>query len=163
MSEHVVVDLFARLNDIPMSRYHQCRSGPLAPFLSFLMEPVMEEYIHPAHTTPLLFPVTIGPDDAGDCSIRSLIKRLGISAVIQLFEGVLLEKRILFIGHNIRTGLICEFVIATARLVVPVVTNVLTERVFPYAGLSDLAFASVYVPLSDKIGDEPWKSSAACI
>lgn len=143
-SEHVIVDLHTRLNEIPLATLHTCRASPLAPFLPFLLEPVQEEFTHEDHRTPLALDMSAGDDDAGDGSVRALMLRFDTRTVVQLFEAVLLEKRILFIGHNVRTGLICEVVVATARLVTPVISNILQHRVYPYATLNDMSFVDVH-------------------
>lgn len=60
-----------------------------------------------------------------------------------IYNALLAEKRILFLGFGCSAGEVCNYVLATCCMVCPPLTG-LIDRVFPYTNLCYLDFLSVY-------------------
>jgi len=62
--------------------------------------------------------------------------------VMTIYNALLAEKRILFLGFGSSAGEVCNYVLATCCMVCPPLTG-LIDRVFPYTNLCYLDFLSV--------------------
>lgn len=95
---------------------------------------------------PLRIPLHLTPDDIG-CgqqypSVKQLISRFRDKCTL-LYNAVLLEKRVLFLGHNIASNDVSMCVLSAVDLVCPPLEGLLRARAFPYTNLFDLTFKDV--------------------
>lgn len=63
---------------------------------------------------------------------------------MHIYNGLLSQKRILFVGFDCSAGEVCEYVLSTCSLICPPLTG-LVKKAFPYTNLTYLDFLSVYV------------------
>lgn len=83
-------------------------------------------------------PLASFPSEAVDFKVADLLARFG-SQVMTIFNAVVLEKRVIFLGFNCPMEELCKTVLAAAATVAPPLRDVL-HRVFPYTSLSYLDF-----------------------
>eukprot|EP00668_Euglena_longa_P046525 GGOE01062210.1.p1 GENE.GGOE01062210.1~~GGOE01062210.1.p1 ORF type:complete len:807 (+),score=126.02 GGOE01062210.1:37-2457(+) len=70
------------------------------------------------------------------CNLISLFK----DATMQIFNAILLEKRVLFLGRLRPIGQLVGYVLSAVRLVCPPLQGLMDQRVFPYASLVNLTW-----------------------
>jgi len=87
-------------------------------------------------------PLATPLDELGDFQIRSLIKTFG-EGTMAIFNAVLSEKRVLFVGYGQNTETLCAAVLATVKMMCPPLFSLATTRAFPYNNIADLDFLSV--------------------
>lgn len=73
--------------------------------------------------------------------ITNLVKKFG-AQTITIFNALLAEKRILFLGFDCAAGEVCEYVLAACCMVCPPLKG-FGKRAFPYTNLTYLDFLSV--------------------
>eukprot|EP01083_Nonionella_stella_P169951 577311_1 len=91
----------------------------------------------------LAVPRSIGIDEITGVSMRALFmtfrRNNGMSL---LYNGVLTQRRIIFVGHNLASDLIANMVLSACLLVSPSVEGTL-KRAYPYACLTAMQFLQV--------------------
>eukprot|EP01117_Protostelium_nocturnum_P005316 TRINITY_DN1935_c0_g1_i3.p1 TRINITY_DN1935_c0_g1~~TRINITY_DN1935_c0_g1_i3.p1 ORF type:complete len:590 (+),score=185.84 TRINITY_DN1935_c0_g1_i3:58-1827(+) len=90
---------------------------------------------------PLKIPTTLFPDEVGNCNLITLIKKFGNQIMI-IYNALLTQKRILYLGFDITSSDVCEYVLATCSMVCPPLTGFI-KRAFPYTNLTYLDFLAV--------------------
>eukprot|EP00742_Colponemidia_sp_Colp-10_P003963 GILJ01004226.1.p1 GENE.GILJ01004226.1~~GILJ01004226.1.p1 ORF type:complete len:811 (+),score=125.65 GILJ01004226.1:46-2433(+) len=90
---------------------------------------------------PIRIPLALDPDELVEGSLVMLVSKFKEAAMI-LYNAILEEKRVLFIGHTLPAGQVCQMVLSSPLLVSPPLRG-LTLRIFPYADLNNLDFLSV--------------------
>lgn len=91
-----------------------------------------------ANKMNLHLPTATFRGEVGDFKVSELFKKFG-AQILVIYQGLLLEKRILFVGYDSPASDLCQYVLATCLLVCPPLTNVIT-RAFPYTNLSYMDF-----------------------
>ena len=88
-------------------------------------------------------PLALHPDEIGDerVSVIKLIQKFR-EQVMVLFNAILCEKRVLFLGYGQSSADVCLFVLASALLAAPPLRGLMETRLFPYASLVNLQFLS---------------------
>mmetsp|Transcript_24426 Transcript_24426/g.34241 ORF Transcript_24426/g.34241 Transcript_24426/m.34241 type:complete len:672 (+) Transcript_24426:134-2149(+) len=89
----------------------------------------------------LKIPTILFPDEVGDYKVITLVKKFG-NQVLTIYNGLLQQKRILFLGFDCAAGEVCEYVLAACCMVCPPLKG-LVKRAFPYTNLTYLDFLSV--------------------
>lgn len=69
------------------------------------------------------------------------MKKFGNQTTI-IYNALLAEKRILFLGYDVAAGEVCEYVLAACCMVCPPLRG-FVQRAFPYTNLTYLDFLSV--------------------
>ena len=87
---------------------------------------------------PVEVPLHCTSDEVGDASLKQLIDLFGDSTM-QIWNSVVAEERILFMGYNVPTSNVCNLVLAACALACPPLDGVV-HRVYPYCSLQDLGF-----------------------
>jgi hypothetical protein len=88
-------------------------------------------------------PITLFPDEFGDVKITALIKKFG-SQVMTIYNAILCEKRVIFLGYGCSSSEVSEYVIASICMLCPPLKGILSQRAYPYTNLTYLDFLSVY-------------------
>ncbi|KAL0479045.1 hypothetical protein AKO1_007912 [Acrasis kona] len=85
----------------------------------------------------LLIPLAIDEDEIGDerASVIKFISKFK-SHTMTVYNAILEERRVLFVGHNQSASDVCFIVLSAIMLVAPPITNLLRTRVFPYQSLT---------------------------
>lgn len=83
-------------------------------------------------------PLSTFPNETVDFKVTDLLARFG-SQVMTIFNAIVLEKRVIFMGFNCPMEELCKTVLAAVAMVSPPLRDVL-HRVFPYTSLSYLDF-----------------------
>jgi len=86
-------------------------------------------------------PIALLPDEVGDCKLIPLVKKFG-SQVMLIYNGLLTQKRILFLGFDSSAGELCEYVLAACSMLCPPLKG-LIHRAFPYTNLTYLNFLEI--------------------
>lgn len=71
----------------------------------------------------------------------TLIKKFGNQVMI-IYNALLAQKRIIFLGFDCSAGEVCEYTLAACSLVCPPLKG-FAERAFPYTNLTYLDFLRV--------------------
>eukprot|EP01132_Coremiostelium_polycephalum_P009632 gene9632-11805_t len=140
----VIVELYNSLNSLDMStlpalndiQKHILRSSP-------------DRNKHNHSTTitylgnkmPVHIPITHFPDEVGDYKIISLVQKFG-NDIMKIFNGILSQKRIIFLGYGCSSSEVCNYVLAACSMVCPPLKGI-RERCFPYTNLCYLDFLTV--------------------
>ena len=96
----------------------------------------------PGFTMKIHVPLYLQYDMVGNVPITPLLRKFRENVMI-IFTGILLEKRIMFVGNkDIPAGDVCGMVLAACSLLSPPFP-LIPERTFPYANLTDLSFLEV--------------------
>jgi hypothetical protein len=92
-------------------------------------------------------PLALEEDEIGDerVSLTKLVQKFK-NQTMSLFNAILEQKRVLFIGHGISVGELCCYVLATCLMVCPPLKGILKARVFPYQNLNPENCEFVNVP-----------------
>lgn len=91
----------------------------------------------------LKIPTTLFPDEVGDVKVTALVKKFG-NQIMHIYNGLLTQKRILFLGFECSAGEVSEYVLAACCMVCPPLKG-LVSRAFPYTNLTYLDFLDMYV------------------
>jgi hypothetical protein len=79
-------------------------------------------------------PLCFGTDEiGGETSIKMLYGKFG-RQIIHIYNAILLEKRVLFVGYNFASRDVCRCVLSSLLMCSPPLKN-LVHRTFPYANL----------------------------
>lgn len=99
-------------------------------------------------------PTTLFPDEVGDVtcwiyfsnyyqhSLITLVRKFG-NQVMLIYNALITQKRILFLGFDCSAGEVCEYTLAACSMVCPPLKG-LVKRAFPYTNLTYLDFLNVY-------------------
>jgi Stabilization of polarity axis len=90
---------------------------------------------------PVRIAIGMESDEVGETSLVSLVSMFGEN-LLHVFNALLAQKRILFLGHNEPASRVCQCVLSACMLVAPPLTGTL-RRAFPYSNLIDLSFLQV--------------------
>lgn len=86
-------------------------------------------------------PLTTFPDEVGNASVLTLVNKFG-HQTMTIYNAILSEKRIFFLGFDRPAGDLSTFVLAAIRLVCPPFTGLIANS-FPYTNLCYLDFLTV--------------------
>jgi len=86
-------------------------------------------------------PLSTFPNETVDFMVTDLIAKFG-SQVMIIFNAILMEKRVIFLGFNVAMEELCKTVLAAACTVSPPLQDIL-HRVFPYTNLLYLDFTKL--------------------
>ncbi|GAM21359.1 hypothetical protein SAMD00019534_045330, partial [Acytostelium subglobosum LB1] len=140
----VIVDLYNSLNGLDMSTI---------PYLNDVQKHILRsspdknKQNHSANIAylgkqmPVYIPITFFPDEVGDYKVITLVQKFG-NDIMKIFNGILSQKRILFLGYGCSAGEVCNYVLAACSMVCPPLKGI-RERTFPYTNLVYLDFLSV--------------------
>eukprot|EP01111_Echinosteliopsis_oligospora_P018977 TRINITY_DN8966_c0_g1_i1.p1 TRINITY_DN8966_c0_g1~~TRINITY_DN8966_c0_g1_i1.p1 ORF type:complete len:669 (+),score=182.08 TRINITY_DN8966_c0_g1_i1:232-2238(+) len=143
-SEEVLADLFDAFNgmdldQMPRLNYNQKIILRTTTDRTKLVHPTSINYI--GRSMSVQIPLHMFPDEVGDYSVITLVQKFG-PAVTTIYNALLCQKRVLFIGHGCSAGEVCNYVLAACHTVCPPLTG-LIGRVFPYTNLCYLDFLTV--------------------
>eukprot|EP01155_Anaeramoeba_flamelloides_P019093 Anaeramoba_flamelloidesa572767_42.p1 GENE.a572767_42~~a572767_42.p1 ORF type:complete len:636 (-),score=148.15 a572767_42:35-1942(-) len=82
---------------------------------------------------PIRIPLNMLEDEMLNLSLISLVNDLQESIMV-LFNAILMNKRIIFVGYELSAGFVCETVLSSILMVCPPLRGVI-RRTFPYANL----------------------------
>eukprot|EP00026_Physarum_polycephalum_P003239 Phypoly_transcript_03249.p1 GENE.Phypoly_transcript_03249~~Phypoly_transcript_03249.p1 ORF type:complete len:784 (+),score=142.64 Phypoly_transcript_03249:155-2506(+) len=143
-SEEVLADLFQSLNEMDTEKM------PTINYNKKLILRATTDRSKHTFTTSIQYmgtrmnvqlPLAGFPDEVGDYSVISLVQKFG-PAVMMIYNAILSEKRVLFLGFSCSAGEVCNYVLAACCMVCPPLTG-LIGRVFPYTNLCYLDFLTV--------------------
>eukprot|EP00727_Mastigamoeba_balamuthi_P005535 m51a1_g1600 hypothetical protein (842) ;mRNA; r:168490-171977 len=83
-------------------------------------------------------PLTTFPDEVGDVKVMPLVQKFGRQIMV-VYNAILLEKRVVFLGFNCTAAEVCNYVLAAVAMLCPPLKGVVT-RAFPYTNLCYLDF-----------------------
>jgi len=86
-------------------------------------------------------PLSTFPNETVDFKMTDLIAKFG-SQIMIIFNAILMEKRVIFLGFNVAMEELCKIVLAAACMVSPPLQDIL-HRVFPYTNLLYLDFTKL--------------------
>eukprot|EP01112_Ceratiomyxa_fruticulosa_P006401 TRINITY_DN171_c0_g1_i4.p1 TRINITY_DN171_c0_g1~~TRINITY_DN171_c0_g1_i4.p1 ORF type:complete len:741 (+),score=159.44 TRINITY_DN171_c0_g1_i4:381-2603(+) len=86
-------------------------------------------------------PLSTFGDEIGDNKVISLVQKFGMSVMI-IYNALLQQRRILFLGNGSAAGEVCNYVLAALAMVCPPLRG-LVNRCYPYTNLCYLDFLSV--------------------
>lgn len=143
-SEEVLADLYQSLNEMdtdkmPILNYNQKLILRATTDRSKHFFTTAVQYIGTKMNVQL--PLAGFPDEVGDYSVISLVQKFG-PAVMMIYNAILSEKRVLFLGFGCSAGEVCNYVLAASSMMCPPLTG-LIGRVFPYTNLCYLDFLTV--------------------
>ncbi|KYR01730.1 hypothetical protein DLAC_01741 [Tieghemostelium lacteum] len=140
----VIIELYNSLNSLDMS---------VVPFPSDIQKQILrsspDRNKHNYATTisylgnkmPVYIPITHFPDEVGDHKVITLVQKFG-NDIMKIFNGILSQKRIIFLGYGCSADEVCNYVLAACQMVCPPLKGI-RERCFPYTNLCYLDFLSV--------------------
>ncbi|KAN0011867.1 hypothetical protein ACTFIU_007438 [Dictyostelium citrinum] len=132
----VIVELYNSLNSLDMTTVPQLNDIQKHILRS---SPDRNKHIHATTITylgnkmPLYIPITYFPDEVGDYKVIGLVQKFG-NDVMKIFNGVLSQKRIIFLGYGCGADEICNYVLAACSMVCPPLKGT-RERCFPNINL----------------------------
>eukprot|EP01105_Mastigella_eilhardi_P014274 TRINITY_DN3257_c0_g1_i1.p1 TRINITY_DN3257_c0_g1~~TRINITY_DN3257_c0_g1_i1.p1 ORF type:complete len:506 (-),score=90.21 TRINITY_DN3257_c0_g1_i1:713-2197(-) len=161
----IIAELFDALNAIDLSQMpkltdHQrltlrhtqsTNTQATKKFATSIMMPIAANL---TKKMPVYIPLTQFPDEVGDYQLTTLFRKFG-RQTMTIFNALLLEKRIVFLGFNAgnkdasaaaadacTAGDVCAYVLAALCMVCPPLKG-LASRAFPYTNLCFLDFLNV--------------------
>jgi hypothetical protein len=87
---------------------------------------------------PIQFPMHFQADELAEASLLLLVKTFKDN-IMTLYNALLQEKKVMFLGHNLPSWTICRYVISSCLLLAPI-HNVLIERAYPLTYLGGFGF-----------------------
>ncbi|KAF2073339.1 hypothetical protein CYY_005357 [Polysphondylium violaceum] len=143
-SMDVIVELYNSLNSLDMSSVPQ-----LNDIQKHILRASPDRNKHTHATTitylgnkmPVYIPITHFPDEVGDYKVITLVQKFG-NDIMKIFNGILSQKRIIFLGYGCSADEVCNYVLAACSMVCPPLKGI-RERCFPYTNLCYLDFLSV--------------------
>eukprot|EP00455_Lapot_gusevi_P001772 TRINITY_DN10680_c0_g1_i3.p1 TRINITY_DN10680_c0_g1~~TRINITY_DN10680_c0_g1_i3.p1 ORF type:complete len:458 (-),score=111.90 TRINITY_DN10680_c0_g1_i3:124-1497(-) len=89
----------------------------------------------------LRVPLILEPDEIDAVSVIGVVKKFS-EHIMAIYNAILTEKRVLFVGHNQPAHDVCSLVLGACLLVCPPLQGTL-QRAFPYATLTNMDFLQV--------------------
>eukprot|EP01133_Synstelium_polycarpum_P015281 gene15281-18090_t len=140
----VIVELYNALNSLDMSTV-PCLNDVQKLILRSSPDKNKQSYstniTYLGNKMPVYIPITLFPDEVGDYKVITLVQKFG-NDIMKIFNGILSQKRILFLGFGCSAGEVCNYVLAACCMVCPPLKGI-RERTFPYTNLVYLDFLSV--------------------
>ncbi|XP_004349898.1 hypothetical protein CAOG_01378 [Capsaspora owczarzaki ATCC 30864] len=87
---------------------------------------------------PVRIPMTTLDDEVADGSVSKLVTTFA-PGFMTLYNALLLEKRVIFVGYNRSASEVVNLVLAACQLICPPISG-LIKRCFPYTNLSNMTF-----------------------
>ena len=107
--------------------------------------------IHKSRTVPVKLgtgaifnihvPLSTFPNETIDFKVSDVLAKFG-SQIMIIFNAIMMEKRVIFLGFNCSMEELCKIVLAAACMVSPPLPDIL-HRVFPYTNLLYLDFTKL--------------------
>ncbi|KAJ5076615.1 arf3-interacting protein [Anaeramoeba ignava] len=85
---------------------------------------------------PIHIPLTLLEDEVGEVSLINVLKKFQHNSM-HILNGLLTNKKIIFIGHKMKAGDVCGYVLASILMVCPPLRG-LIRRIYPYADLKTI-------------------------
>ena len=143
-SEEVLIELYNSLNSIDLSKMDVYSDYRKLIYRTMNDKRKLEyncvlNYLNT--NMKLKIPLTTFQDEVYESKLINLIKKFGNQIMI-IYNALISEKRILFLGFDCSAGEVCEYVLTTIRMVCPPLKG-LIQRCYPYVNLTHLEFLSV--------------------
>eukprot|EP01107_Rhizomastix_libera_P015663 TRINITY_DN601_c0_g1_i1.p1 TRINITY_DN601_c0_g1~~TRINITY_DN601_c0_g1_i1.p1 ORF type:complete len:745 (+),score=211.90 TRINITY_DN601_c0_g1_i1:128-2236(+) len=87
----------------------------------------------PSSNISIEAPLCSSPGEVGDYTIYSLYLKFG-RQIMTIYNALLLEKRVMFLGYNSSSSEVCQYVLASVCMISSVLKGVI-QRAFPYVNL----------------------------
>eukprot|EP00466_Bigelowiella_natans_P007737 jgi/Bigna1/71351/fgenesh1_pg.15_\ len=145
MDRDIIKELYERINAMVIPSRYTGLSGVQKAL-------IRASRLRPAHMRPMpdlklqirwrsedvvtTVPPVVGEDEIGKARLLVLLQRFD-KDFMTIFNAMLLERRVLFIGHNLPASDVVEHVLAACLLISPPLSGV-KRRVFPYTSLTNL-------------------------
>ncbi|KAL6072728.1 Docking domain of Afi1 for Arf3 in vesicle trafficking-domain-containing protein [Balamuthia mandrillaris] len=155
-----LTQLYAHVNSLNLSTvsqiiratrmWSQYSIKPLYTFLdaSFWEEAAKERVEQDVIKVPLHY----GLDQVEEIHLLHLFRTFKVSGVVNLYYAILLQKRVLVLGHNRPASEVCQCVLSLIALTCPPLWGILAERCFPYVSLHDIEYATASGPFTSVKG-----------
>jgi hypothetical protein len=139
--ETVIRDLFIAINSVDLSATASLSEAQKRVWRYSIVDKDIVKYqtkvLFRGKSFVLIIPLAIDEDEIGDerASVIKLISKFKQETMI-IFNAILEERRVLFVGHNQSASDVCFHVLSACLLVCPPLTGILKTRVFPYQSLT---------------------------
>lgn len=87
---------------------------------------------------PIALPMHYLSEEVAEASLYLLLHTFQ-DKILLIYNAILLERRVMFFGHDVPTWLLCRYVFSACLLVSPL-SGVLHERAYPYVNLGSFDF-----------------------
>ncbi|KAJ6229744.1 arf3-interacting protein [Anaeramoeba flamelloides] len=133
--EEIVADLYKLLNSFEIGEQIQLieQQKQINRTLTQLPQVYTTELAVDNIQIPIRIPLNMLEDEMLNLSLISLVNDFQESIMV-LFNAILMNKRIIFVGYELSAGFVCETVLSSILMVCPPLRGVI-RRTFPYANL----------------------------